>query len=258
MLAGMLLSCSLDLSAQEQASAHNILILSFWDPGNLYVQQVTPGLQSELEETILDFQLYQEHLDARRFTSDSTREIFATYLAQKYQDIQIDAVVTISAPAVHFFDQHSPIFEQEVAPVNIAAGSNYIGELTREENESSSHKIFVDHINSLKQIQAIYPIDQLLIIGDIIDIDGTERFNSFQHQIESSDFNFNLDYLIDQPLTDLLNQVSQLPPRTAIYYMGSFKDVNGKFTAPEEVIEVISARGPTHRFFPTGISPGKI
>mgnify|MGYP003672512335 CR=1 FL=1 len=240
-LAGLLLPLSFSLSAQEQTTTLNILSISSWEPGNPYVQEIKQGLQRELEETIGDFQLYQEHLDARRFTSDSTREAFATYLVQKYQDIQIDAVVTISTPAEEFFEQYSPTFVQELIPVNIAVGSNYIDNLSRDDGAAKNHKIFVDHHNSLKQIQAVYPVDRLLIVGNITDIDGAERFDRFQKQMEASDLSLELDYQINQPLNVILDQVRQLPPRTAIYYVGSFKDISGKFATPEIVIEIINA-----------------
>jgi diguanylate cyclase (GGDEF)-like protein len=241
-LARMLLSFSCSLSSQEYPATFNILSISSWEPGNAYVQEVKQGLQRELEETIDDFQIYQEHLDARRFTSENTRAAFATYLAHKYQGIQIDAVITISAPAEQFFEQYYPIFVEEKVQVNIAAGSKHIGDLSLDEEASNSHKIFVDHVSSLKHIQAIYPVDRLLIIGDIIDIDGADRFSTFQQQVESSDLGLGLDYQVNQPLNDILNLVSQLPPRTAIYYMGSFKDASGEFATPEVVVENISAR----------------
>ncbi len=239
MLAVLLACMAQGLLAQEQPNEYQIISISSWDTDNTYVNEFEAGLEARLKERLGEFHLYKEYLDAGRFNAPSTRNAFADYLSQKYQAISIDAVISVSAPAEEFLDNHPALFQQSSLPVNIAAGSSYIEDNVPGQETSNDYKIMVDHVSALREILHVYPVDRVLVFGDISELASVNQLETFQNQINESVLDIDIDYLLNQPLEASLDRLGQLPPRTAIYYMPSFDGINGSQSTPAQVLGML-------------------
>lgn len=227
-----LLSGSITVIAEAQSS---ILLINSWSEHLPWQQSIEEGFLSTTDNDP-NTTVYTEHLDAERFQADQYHEVFANYLAKKYESIGIDTVVAESLPAVNFLLKNQSLFKQ--ATRFYFPDSDKI-DTPLNENETLI-PVFEDYINAYNTMISVYNPDHIYIVADSISDSGRNQLERFETALAGYLDNDSVTFLIDKPMAKLTDVVSRLPPNSALFYLLVFKDGSGANFIPYKAARQIS------------------
>lgn len=222
---------------QDSVTKKKVVVL-YWDtkdfPGNIsFDQGFQAGMRSERNT---QWELYSEYLDSTRFPGEHQAELLHDYLREKYAGQKIDAVVATPDPSLDFLLKHrsdlfsdSPIvFIAVKRPPRevLAAGAGLTGII-----RVNTHRKTLDL--ALK----LHPeTEEVFIISGTPEHD--KRFEtSAREELAGYEKKFRITYLTDLPVSDLLNRVKQLPPRSLILYVWQRSAVESE--KPLQTIQIL-------------------
>jgi len=122
------------------------------------------GLHHFLADQHGQIALYEENLDATRFSDHETNRHFYALLLSKYTQGSIDLIVTEGGPASDFLHRH-PLFLQKVPRLFV----NPSPEVIHTVHEDKHHKILAVKGNlseALYQIQTIFQPQKIIVAGE--------------------------------------------------------------------------------------------
>ena len=204
---------------QDSGATKKVLVL-YWDtkdfPGNINFDQ---GFQAGMRsEPSTKWELFSEYLDTTRFPGERQADLLHDYLRQKYAGQKMDAVVAAPDPSVDFLLRHrsdlfsdSPIVFVTVKrpPQNVlAAGPGLTGII-----RANTHRKTLDLALNLHP-----DTEEVFVISGTPELD--KRFETVaREELAGYDERVRLTYLTDLPVSDLVNRVKELPPRSLILYV---------------------------------------
>jgi signal transduction histidine kinase len=184
-------------------------------------------------------EVYREAMDLSRFGSDAHKVRLRDYLRQKYADKQIDVTVAILGPALDFL-------LTSVDPVFPGAAIVFIGvELTHLDLRSlpfsvSGVLVTREFAPTLDVALRLHPMtENVVVVGGRSEFD-TKLLEAARKQFQPYEGRLSFRYLTALPMQELLQELSQLPPRTIILYTTFFQDGAGQAFVPHDVAERVS------------------
>ena len=223
-IVGPVVVCLLVVSAlpvvksQEPGVKKKVLVL-YWDskdfPGNIsFDQGFQAGMRSEPSS---QWEIFSEYLDSTRFPGKHQAELLRDYLREKYASQKIDAVVATPDPALEFLLRYrsdlfsnSPIVFVAVRrppPEVLAAGPGVTGII-----RANTHRKTVDLALKLQpETQEIYVISGTPERDKRFETTSREELAGYEKRVR-------ITYLTDLPVSELVNRVKDLPPRSIILY----------------------------------------
>lgn len=222
----------------QNSVAKKKVVVLYWDtkdfPGNISFDQ---GFQAGMRsEPTSQWELYSEYLDSTRFPGEHQAELLHDYLREKYAGQKIDVVVATPDPSLDFLLKHrsdlfsdSPIvFIAVKRPPRevLAAGAGLTGII-----RVNTHRKTLDL--ALK----LHPeTEEVFIISGTPEHD--KRFEtSAREELAGYEKKFRITYLTDLPVSDLVNRVKQLPPRSLILYVWQRSAVESE--KPLQTIQIL-------------------
>jgi PAS domain S-box-containing protein len=194
-------------------------------------------------------EIFTESMNLSRFQREGYDVFLRDHYKEKYKNKKIDVVIAPLGPTLNFALAHmqqvapsAPIVFCGVDPHEIKGkvlGENVTGIL-----------VMRDFAGTLEAALRMQPdTRQVVFVGGSSDFDkqliasATEQLKAFEDRVAIS-------YLIDQPLDDILNDLSHLPPHTIVLYSTFFKDGAGENFVPHEVATLVSnaANVPVYGF----------
>lgn len=205
--------------SQDAGVTKKVLVL-YWDTkdfaGNISFEQgFQAGMRSDPSNR---WELFSEYLDSTRFPGEHQAELLRDYLREKYAKQQIDAVVVTPDPALEFLLRYrsdlfsnSPIVFVAVRrppPEVLAAGPGLTGII-----RANTHRKTVDLALKLQpETQELYVISGTPERDKRFEMAAREELTGYEKRVRIS-------YLTDLPVSELMNRVKDLPPRSIILYV---------------------------------------
>ena len=206
------------------------------------VRTLTAGVPTGVE-------VYREAMDLSRFESAEYPRLLRNYLSAKYAGKSIDVVVSVMGPALDFllgegsvaFPGASIVFcgidrrdlEGRPLPANVT------GVLLKRE-----------FAPTLQLALRLHPATRRVVF-----VAGSTQFDRTLAEAATAEFRVAapqvaIQYLIGLPLSDVLDTLAALPPRTVVLYSTMFADGTGSAFVTHEVAERIatSANAPVYAF----------
>lgn len=227
-------------SPHGKTSRGNVLMVNSYHKGLPWQDGFDEGLRKGLSQTKKNFQIYYEYLDAARFAIDQDSSL-APYLHNKYKDKNIDLIVTESGPAYNFISKNSEFFKGAqhlyIHPDQLSA------EDIKDDTTGSFSLLVANRFKeSIEEMLRIYSPDTVYVITDTSTEARKKRFEDFKNAITEFNNKVTFKYLVNLPIDKLLDQVSKLPPGSAIYYLLVFQDGTGKKFIPFNVARLLAQR----------------
>jgi len=204
---------------QDSAATKKVVVL-YWEtkdfPGNVsFDQGFQAGMRSEPSTR---WELYSEYLDSTRFPGEQQEELLRDYLREKYAKQKIDAVVATPDPALTFllryrsdlFPKSPIVFVAVKRPPRevLAAGPGLTGII-----RANTHRKTLDLALKLQpDTQDVYVISGTPELDKRFETVAREELAGYEKIVR-------INYLTDLPVSDLVDRVKELPPRSIILYV---------------------------------------
>jgi len=206
------------------------------------VRTLTAGSRGAVE-------VYREAMDLSRFPSERYRVVLKDYLRAKYADKRIDVVIPVLGPALDFMLAHGA----EVFP---GAATVFCG-IDRRDLEARRLPPNVTGVILKREFAPTLELALRLHPGTrhVLHVAGSSEFD--RRLVEAAKAEFSaaghgaaVEYLVGLPLSDLLDTLGHLPPRTVVLYSTMFADRSGRPYVPHEVAAQIArtANAPVYGF----------
>jgi|GEM_PF-398115 len=194
-------------------------------------------------------EVYRETLDLSRFGSREYVEHFREYLAFKYRDKNIDAVIGVMSPSLDFLLENAATIFPGAAIVFCGIDRHELAgrAIPRDITGVVLRREFSPTLDIAIRL---HPNTQHIFV-----VAGTSSFDAqlLEHlraELVSHERNLEVTYLTSLPFPKLLDALSRLPPRSFVLYSTLFRDGDGNAFVPHEAIEEIAraASAPVYGF----------
>ena len=198
------------------------------------------GIVHTLERSPDRIEIFREAMDLSRFDSPEYRNQLRDFLRGKYAAKKIDVAVAIMQPALDFLLESPNAISPSVPIVfcgidrSIAAKHEFPARVT-------GVLLKREFGPTVELALRLHPTTERFAV-----ISGTSDFDRRLLQQAKAEFaafanRVSFTYYTDPPLSELLTELSRLPPRTVVLYTTMFRDGAGTAVVPHEVVERVSA-----------------
>jgi PAS domain S-box-containing protein len=249
------------LWAGQPMETKRVLILYSEDKAHPAHELTDQGIRSALRSnTQFDVQLYNEYLDASRFSGPANAHAFADYLGCKYAGTKIDAIITVYLAALDFL-----MGQEGNAFPGVPIVACEIDRSTAENLERSPLRRLITGLILGDNIAGI--LDSAFRLKPdtkrVALVAGTSPSDVFGEMILRRGLTLyarklDLIDLTKLPMQEILARVGSLPPDTIVLYSAIFRDGAGQSFVPREALSRISAasNGPVFGFYDTFVGYG--
>lgn len=199
---------------------------------------------------------YPEFIDLTRFPDPAYKLAFRDFLRQKYQGVEFDLVIAMQDAAVELVEAYRDSLFPGVPEVFLA---NTPTSPTSRRAPGSTGLIHVrDYASTLTLIRQLQPdVNRVFIVTGAAPADRKYEAAA-QRQMDSDDSRLNFSYLSGLATSDLVNRLSKLPERSAVYYVLVSQDGTGRKFHPLEYIDRVTAAAnvPTYSWVDSTMGHG--
>lgn len=254
---GVLAACLLGLfvalgqplhAGSSQTAFRRVLLLHSYHQGYLWTDQITDAVRAQIEPHFQNVEFYIENLDAKRLQSEALTQNIRENLKLKYRKVQIDIIVTSDDDALLFMRRfHDGLFPG--VPV-VFCGVN---------DKENFHGLPRQHYTGLMEVLDIKPnlelirklcpeTDKVYIVSDSTTTGLALRRMVVEAAKDFPDIRFI--YLKGEELStdELIQQLRQLGPGSAVFMNVWFRDKNDQFIAYKDINPLMSSNCPVPIF----------
>ncbi|HEX6899398.1 MAG TPA: ATP-binding protein [Thermoanaerobaculia bacterium] len=196
---------------------------------------------------------YPEFIDLTRFPDPAYKLAFRDFLRQKYQGVEFDLVIAMQDPAVELVEAYRDSLFPGVPEVFLANAP------TPRRAPGSTGLIHVrDYASTLTLIRQLQPdVQRVFVVTGAAAADRKYEAEA-RRQLDSHDSPLTFSYLSGLATPDLVNRLSKLPERSAVYYVLVSQDGAGNKFHPLEYIDRVTAaaNAPTYSWVDSTMDHG--
>jgi hypothetical protein len=184
---------------------------------------------------------YSEHIDVTRFPDPAYQTALRGFLRSKYESEQPDLIVAASGTCVEFVARYGVEIFPGV-PVVFVEGIVFVGkEGTHRLANATGVSAKVDLRTTLDLALRLQPGTRRVFV-----VSGLSEFDKYYETIARREFQefeqrVGLTYLVGLPMTELQNNLANLPRDSIIYFLTVSEDGAGNRFLPTEALDKLSA-----------------
>lgn len=220
----------------------NVLYLNSYSLGYAWSDSITKGVIKALNQN--NSKLYLECLDAKRFGQENFK-VFSGYLAEKYANIRIDAVITSDNDALDFVIQYGntlfPKIPVVFCGINNPEDYDFTGTDFYGFTESS------DPVKSVSVLTQLVPQAKSLLFVTDNTTSGMIIKNEYQKLQRLYPF-IKINFISDVDQDDLINSVKRGDQGDIVYLMRINRDQYGRLVDYLDFFHKIAEASPNPVF----------
>jgi PAS domain S-box-containing protein len=224
-------------SAVPPQPAKKVLNLYSWQsvvPANV---EWDSGIREALEGTAGQrIKFYTEYLDLAQFPDEAYLHSLLNLLQTKYSGQKIDLLIPVGDLAFSFLQAHgNALFPG--SPVVFCAVVKQQVEALKPPPNSSGVVAWVDVRGTLAAALKLQPkTRRVVVVGGIAKTDRALQ-QIAREGLRPYEGRFEVTFLTDLPMAEILQRVSNLPPQTLVIYLSMLRDSTGQGFVPREALE---------------------
>lgn len=222
-----------------QSAAPSVLVLHSYNEATPWQRDVQAGLDAALAERGVPLDIYYETLDAGRFESVVGGDVLAAYLAGKFADRPLDLLVAVDGPAGWFLDRNTHLFPG-IPRLFVSPSRETAARLSQQGDNTVITLVQEDVVASFRAMVDVTGAREIYAVGETA-TPMVERLVDTIRQADAGDPEFNVTYLLDLPIDELLQRTRSLPADSAIFYLLIFRDGDGNTFVPREIAQRLAA-----------------
>ena len=220
----LLIPCS---GAAQSIPKKNVLIINQVGLSHRIYAMVTEEIQSRLTDNP-DYQVefYSESLDSMSLTDESLQQDIKSWLAHKYGNLKLDAIVAIGPEPTRFLSGSSATIFLEV-PVVLCGGIRELAEQTALDSRFTGCWLTLEPAKTIDAALQLFPETQhVAVVGGASAFDRAIG-NLTREDVRPFQARCDFTYLTDLAMNDLLERLHRLPDHTIVLYTSFFRDAAG-------------------------------
>lgn len=233
--------------SRGEGSSFSALVLHSYHSGFAWTDGITTGIQKTFAAAGVDVRLSVEYMDTKRSSSFRTANAFNNYFKEKYANHRPDIILCSDDDALAFILRRRRDFFQDVPVVFCGVNDP---ELPDAEANIHVTGVFekVDISGTVDLILRLFPRTRRLAL--VSDLTSSAMAVITQARRELAKFEGRLSFvdLFGLSERELLDQISLLPPDTAILLLLFFQDDKGNFFSPARTADLLREAGPFPAF----------
>lgn len=212
----------------------NILILNSYDSENVWTRSQIDGIVDTLNKNNVDYSLYVEYMDTKRFYEDSHLKQIFNYLYNKYIDQKIDYVIATDDSAFSFLNNNSEEIFGEAKL--IFSGLNYIYEMDRSKFTGVYEKI--DIKTNIEFALKLFPGTQYVYLI------GEDQVTTRSIALEVNEYlgrndGIDVEIVLSKDIEFLKSNIDIYPDNTIVFFTIFNLDDDGNRYSYEEGFEKV-------------------
>lgn len=199
--------------AQQDRSPVRILLLHQHGADRLF----RPGFDGAFVEELrrvpgLTFDLYTETIETERFPGADQERLAGDFLRRKYAGRRTDVIVAVGDDALAFARSNRAMFGNPP----VVALTTILGRLSGDDNITGLQGALA-YGGTVDLAQTLFPETSHVVIVDGIRENPGDIEKEVRRQLGERRRSFEIEYLSELPMADLLNRVKQLPANSIVF-----------------------------------------
>jgi signal transduction histidine kinase len=234
-------------------------VLIFYEVGTSYpgIRLIDDGIRAALGTAPYKLEVYREYLDTILFPDPADQQRFRDFYFRKYQNRRPDVIIAVGpSPLVLMAETHRtafpgvPIIYLNWAPSHPSLDSDFTGI----ENEFTSFE-------TIEAALRLQPATRhIVVVGGTAFVDRW-FLNGVKDQLKPYENNFDVSYLTDLTMPDLVERLKHLPGKTIVLFVAFSQDAAGtKFVSGDEASAKVAAAAncPVFILADTSLNHGEV
>jgi signal transduction histidine kinase len=201
------------MGAQEDRSLVRVLLLHQYGADRLFRPGFDEAFVEELRQVRgLTFDLYTETIETERFPGADQARLTGDFLRRKYAGRRADVIVAVGDGALAFARSNRDMFGSPP----LVALTPTLGQLNDDDNTTGLQGALA-YGGTVDLAQTLFPETSRVVVVDGIRENPGDVEKEVRRQLGERRRSFEVEYLSDLPLADLLNRVKQLPANSIVF-----------------------------------------
>ena len=263
-LALLLVGCAVSAPGVGAASESRVLLVSSFSPTVRWTETMLSTVNAELERRGQAVNLYVEFLDRARLPDRPDAADWAAFLASKYRNVRLDAILADGAPAIQLMAENKTRLFGNVPLVGIFPNFDDLPETSR---QAVTVKVTTGpHIDrTVDMALDQWPMARrLIIVSDNSPLSqhlaGIVRAAVAQRTGRDPDRRVDVQHVFDGRLEDLEAMLAALSRDSVVLYTHLSVDSTGRHYRPETVAARLAKASavPVYALFGSDIGTGVV
>ncbi len=217
----------------------NVLYVGSFHKGVPWPESVLRGFEEKLQRSARKHTVYHETLDATRFREPQHLLAFSSFLKTKYQNRNIDLIVSDGQPSATFLAKNPDILPSAKRVLITPVGSGGTSDFS-----TASQNVIIPVIQDvqgavMEMIRRVSP-KQVYVVGDNNSQSAKQRLNATLAALKTFSDDVKVEVITDKPLTELKTILTNLPKESAIFYTLIFSDGEGNRITPYAALKQLA------------------
>ncbi|MGE4442430.1 MAG: ABC transporter substrate binding protein [Desulfomicrobium sp.] len=226
------------LSPAGALAAKQVFILNSYHPDYKWSADIIHGLQATLHAFDPEVRIRIEHMDAKRNLDPDYLGNLPKFMELKYAFLRPDLVITVDESAFHFMLEHGNRIFPDTPIVFCGVNSNPLPALPK---NMTGVREYADMSSTVRLMRRLQPqMRELLVISDRTDT-GVAALAELRKNVPRD---LPVRVLDDLPLSELVDRVREIGPRTGLLFLLYFRDREGNVYDATEAVAAISEASP--------------
>jgi PAS domain S-box-containing protein len=214
-----------------------VLLLNSYHKGYIWSDEITRGVEENLDHRNID--LFVEFMDTKRVYDKTYLDLLEELYTEKYRGITLDLIITSDNNAINFFRDRGERIWGKVP--QIFCGYNFLRpDFANSLKNATGINEEADILGNIDLIMSLHrKTERILIITD-----NTTTGRRIQEEVERIRTTLGpeqpeIDLMYDFNKEELINNIRELPPNTAILLTFFFIDREGEIYSTEEMTTLL-------------------
>lgn len=251
-------------AANATAAERRVLLLSSFSPTVRWTETMLTTINAELGKRDEAVNLYVEFLDRGRLPDQPDAADWTSFLASKYRDIQLDAIIADGAPAIELMAGNKARLFGTVPLVGIFPNFDDLPEAAR--NAVTVKVKTGPHIDRTVDmaLDQMPKARRLIVVSDDSPLShhlaAVIRDAVGQRALRNPDRRIDVQHVFDRRLEDLEAMLGSLSRDCVVLYTHLSVDATGRYFRPEAVAARLAKASavPVYALFGTDVGTGVV
>lgn len=216
-----------------------ILFLNSYHPGKTFSDNIFDEVKKELTDSGVQFELYVEYMDTKRYDSAYLFPILKEIYRLKYHKTHFDLILASDNNALDFIVK----FRDELfpgAPVVFSGINNYKESMLNKQKNITGVVEALDMKGTLDLILNLQPmVNNVYIVADATET-GHLLLDELREYYELYENAFHFIELNNLPVSELIEKLRAIPKHSALFYLPYFRDPNGVALSMDDGLRLVT------------------
>jgi len=236
------LFCFLPCSAGEAPSKPVRRVLIFNEVGTAYpgINLMDQGIRSALRTSSYKLEVYREYMDTLLFPDPADQQRFRDFYIRKYQNRKPDVIITVGpSPLKFMLETHHSAFPG--VPIAFCLPTWGPGTPVLDSDFTGVENAFAP-FETIEAALRLQPSTKHIVVVGGAGAHDKLLEERVRDELKPYERNFDLSYLTNLTMPDLVETLKRLPNHTIVLFTGMGQDAAGtKFISGEEAVEKVVA-----------------